>query len=336
MNSNSIFSVTYTLLAPDTYIYIGWGIFIFLTLLLALYWRFGKRRWLKFTLAAPLLFLWLVFLYGSYVGVHQFQVRHIELTFDDLPASFDGYKIVQISDLHCGTLTGSRRQLLEQAVDSINAQHADMVVFTGDLMNSIPSEVKPFMQLLSGIKAKDGVFSVVGNHDFPMYMEGDPFMKSDSLDVRQDIDSDLGWQLLVNDRCAIKRGEDKIFISGMDNDGDGERFPQNGDVQHALFGLSPKQFVIMLEHDPSSWRRKILPHSHVQLTLSGHTHGGQLSILGLTPARLKYKEYSGLYKLSGRYLYVSNGLSGVVPFRFGTLPEIAVITLRSSQSSDKK
>ena len=333
---NNIFSNTITLLDPDTYIYIGWGILLFLTILVGLLWRFGKRFWLKLTFAAPLLFLWLVFLYGSYVGVTQFRVRYIELTFDDLPPSFDGYKIVQFSDVHLGTMTGSRRHLLEQAVDSINAQNADAVVFTGDLVNKIPSEVDAFRKLLSGIKAKDGVFSVFGNHDYPIYMEGDLIMKGDSLCVRENVDEELGWHLLINDRQFIKRGEEKIFISGMDNYCDGVRFPQNGDVQHALYGINPKQFVVMLEHDPSSWRRKILPHSHVQLTLSGHTHGGQISFLGWSPASLKYKEYTGLYSLSGRYLYVSNGLSGVVPFRFGTLPEISVFTLRTSKSSVNK
>ena len=184
--------------------------------------------------------------------------------------------------------------------------------------------------------APDQAFSVMGNHDFPLYMKGDPIMKSDTLCVRENVDEELGWRLLVNDRQFIKRGEEKIYISGMDNDGDGVRFPQNGDIQHALYGLTPKHFVVMLEHDPSAWRRKILPHSHVQLTLSGHTHGGQFSFLGWSPASLKYKEYSGLYSLAGRYLYVSNGLSGVVPFRFGTLPEISVFTLRTSKSSVNK
>jgi predicted MPP superfamily phosphohydrolase len=211
-----------------------------------------------------------------------------------------------------------------------------MVVFTGDLQNRAPREIDPFRKLLSSIKAKDGIFSVMGNHDFPLYMEGDPIMKSDTLCVRENVDEELGWRLLVNDRQFIKRGEEKIYISGMDNDGDGVRFPQNGDIQHALYGLTPKHFVVMLEHDPSAWRRKILPHSHVQLTLSGHTHGGQFSFLGWSPASLKYKEYSGLYSLAGRYLYVSNGLSGVVPFRFGTLPEISVFTLRTSKSSVNK
>jgi hypothetical protein len=329
---NPIFTTTRTLLEPDTYIYIGWAFFIVLTILVGLLWWKGKRRWVKYAVSAPLLFLWLVFLYGSYIGVNELRVRHIELTFDDLPEAFDGYKIVQFSDAHVGTLTGSRRALLEEAVDSINAQKADLVAFTGDLQNKIPSEILPVQELLKSIQAKDGIYSVIGNHDYPIYFKGDEYEKYDSMNVRVAVDRKLGWNLLVNERLTIRRGNDRILIAGMDNDGDGERFPQNGDIQETLFGVSRQDFVVMLEHDPSSWRRTILPHSHTQLTLSGHTHGGQLSLLGLSPAKLKYHESYGLYKINGRYLYVTSGISGVVPFRFGVPAEIAVITLRKSKN----
>lgn len=330
---NPIFTTTRTLLEPDTYIYIGWAFFIVLTILTGLLWRKSKRRWLKYAVAAPLLFFWLVFIYGSYIGVNELRVRHIELTFDDLPEAFDGYKIVQFSDAHVGTLTGSRLKLLEDAVDSINAQKADMVVFTGDLQNKIPSEVLHVDKILKRIKAKDGIFSVIGNHDYPMYFKGNEYEKYDSMNVRAAWDDELGWDLLVNERRTIRRGKEKILIAGMDNDGDGKRFPQNGDLQETLYGVIRQDFVVMLEHDPTSWRRKILPHSHTQLTLSGHTHGGQFSILGWSPASLAFHETYGLYKLNGRYLYVTSGLSGVVPFRFGIPAEIAVITLRKSKNN---
>lgn len=328
---NEIFTKTYTLLEPDTYIYIAWGGFLVLTALVVLLWRYGKRKWIKWATTAPLLFLWLVFLYGTYVGSNDLKVRHIELTFEDLPEAFDGYKIVQFSDAHVGTMTGSRRALLERAIDSINAQNADMVAFTGDLQNKMPSEVEPVEDLLKSIKAKDGVFSVIGNHDYPMYLKGDEYEKYDAMNERVALDDKLGWQLLVNERHTIRRGKDRILIAGMDNDGDGKRFPQNGDIQETLYGLKRNDFIVMLEHDPSSWRRNILRHSHTQLTLSGHTHGGQLSILGISPASFKYHESYGLYNLGGRYLYVSSGLSGVVPFRFGIPAEIAVITLKKKK-----
>ena len=330
---NPIFTTTRTLLEPDTYIYIGWALFIVLTILVGILWRKSKRNWLKYAVSAPLLFFWLVFLYGSYIGVNELRVRHIELTFDDLPEAFDGYKIVQFSDTHVGTLTGSRLNLLEEAVDSINAQKADLVAFTGDLQNKIPSEVLHVEKILKRIQAKDGVFSVIGNHDYPMYFKGNEYEKYDSMNVRAAWDNELGWDLLVNERRTIRRGSEKILVAGMDNDGDGKRFPQNGDLQETLYGVTRQDFVVMLEHDPTSWRRKILPHSHSQLTLSGHTHGGQLSILGWSPASWIYHETYGLYNLNGRYLYVTSGLSGVVPFRFGIPAEIAVITLRKSKNN---
>jgi predicted MPP superfamily phosphohydrolase len=224
---------------------------------------------------------------------------------------------------------------LRQAVASIHAQHGDLVVFTGDLQNKEPTEIEPFCSELSRLKAKDGVYSVLGNHDYAMYLDVDLYQQARNLEATVDCETRAGWHVLINQRHKIRRGGDSIYIAGMENDGEG-RFPQLGDLVCTLHGLSRESFVVMLEHDPTSWRRKILPHSHVQLTLSGHTHGGQISFLGWSPASLKYKEYTGLYSLSGRYLYVSNGLSGVVPFRFGTLPEISVFTLRTSKSSVNK
>lgn len=316
-----------TLLQPDTYIYIGWGIMFFLSLVAGATCYFTKRRWLKWTSILPLCLLWLIFLYGAYVGVSQFEVKHVDLSFEDLPEAFDGYTIVQFSDVHTGTLTGRRMDLLKTAVDSINAQKADMVVFTGDLQNKVPSEIEPCRTLLSSIKAKDGVYSVLGNHDYTTYDDGDVLEQYTNSGLREGLDEDLGWTPLNNARCFIHRGDQRLVIAGMENDGDGVRFPQNGDLSSALYRVKRQDFVVLLEHDPSAWRRKILPHSHVQLTLSGHTHGGQFSLFGLSPAFLKYKEYSGLYTVANRCLYVSNGLSGVVPFRVGVPGEITVITL---------
>lgn len=316
-----------TLLQPDTYIYIGWGILLFLSLIAGLICYFSKRRWLKWASVIPLCLLWPVFIYGAYIGVNQFEVKHVELSFDDLPEAFDGYTIVQFSDVHTGTLTGFRRDLLVKAVDSINAQKADMVVFTGDLQNKVPSEIEPFRELLSSIKAKDGVCSALGNHDYDIYDDGDDLERYTNIGTRQGIDEELGWTLLANSRIFVRRGNQHIVVAGMQNDGDGKRFPQKGDISSALYRIKRQDFVILLEHDPSSWRRKILPHSHTQLTLSGHTHGGQISLFGLSLADLKYKENSGLYNIGDRYLYVSNGLSGVLPFRIGVPAEITVITL---------
>lgn len=327
-------TILLVLLDPDTYIYIGWGILILLTV--GLIWLIlrNRKRWVRLLASVLTFLLWIAFLYGAYVGPRQFEVRHVEIAFDDLPLSFDGYTIVQFSDVHAGTMAGSRAELLERAVDSINAQQADLVVFTGDLQNKKPTELMPFVDLLSSIKAKDGVFSVKGNHDYPMYID-DEMEQLDDMEYRRQVDDMIGWTVLDNCHYSVRRGDEHICIAGMENDGDAKRFPKKGNIQRALSGIMRDEFVVMLEHDPTAWRRKILPECHAQLTLSGHTHGGQVSLFGLSPAGLAYKEYNGLYTIGGRYLHVSSGLSGVVPFRLGVTPEIVVITLRRNDKVNR-
>lgn len=288
-----------------------------------------QAGWILSVLVAAL------FLYGTYIGFQQFEVRHIELAFDDLPEAFDGYRIVQFSDAHVGTYTGFRKPILQRAVDSIKAQNANMVVFTGDLIDKHPDEILQHKALLSSIKAPDGVFSVLGNHDYPMYLGlEDPYARSFVEGRSRSIHRDLGWTLLENSRQRVRRDSVSIVVAGMENDGEG-RFPELGDIGSALWGVMRNEFVIMLEHDPSSWRRKILPRSHAQLTLSGHTHGGQLDVFGLSPARLFNREYNGVYRIGQRVLFVTQGLGGVVPFRLGVPGEIVVITLRKSDVAIK-
>ena len=273
----------------------------------------------------------LVYIYGAFYGVRQFEVKHVELSFDDLPAEFDGYKIVQFSDAHLGSFAGFRSEVLRLAVDSINAQQADMVVFTGDLQNKCPQEIEPYVGLLSTIQSRDGIFSVLGNHDYCEYIGSkDPFVIGGNMGLTRSLQEDMGWTLLNNAHRRIRRDSVSIVIAGMENDGEG-RFPQLGNVNAALSSVSRDEFVIMLEHDPTSWRRKILPHCHAQLTLSGHTHGGQVSLFGWSPAQLSYKEVGGLYRNGSRMLYVSTGVGGAIPFRIGIPNEIVVITLRSNK-----
>ena len=290
-------------------------------------WLLPRRyRWWG-TLACTV-FIYLLLWYGFHGGFERLEVHEFEFVSADLPPAFDGYRILQFGDAHLGTFEGKRRELLERMVDSIKAQHADMIVFTGDLQNKHPDEVTSFMKLLSSIKAPDGVYSVLGNHDYPDYLgTDDPFEISGLTGRSVENHKLLGWDLLCNSHRFIHRGNDSIVIAGMDNDGEG-RFPQNGDISQTLSRVHRNQFVVMLEHDPSSWRRKILPHCHAQLTLSGHTHGGQLSLFGWSPASLRYKEYSGIYRMGERALCVTQGIGGVIPFRLGTPAEIVVITLK--------
>ena len=319
--------LSFILLAPDTYVYITWGVLLVLSLALKLLWR-HCRRWLRRTLLVLLICCWHVFLWGTYVGFGRLEVVHIEYASADLPPAFDGYRIVHFSDAHVGTYSGRRQQILRRAVDSINAQHADLVVFTGDLQNCEPQGVLQHQALLATIKGRDGVCSVLGNHDYPMYIQASEYTKRLNRSLIETYQREMGWRVLTNNHITISRDSAHIVIAGMENDGTG-RFPQLGNVVNALHGVTPRDFVVMLEHDPTAWRRKILPECHAQLTLSGHSHGGQFSLFGLTPAAFLYREHTGMYRSGQRALYVSRGLGGVVPFRFGATPEITVITLRS-------
>lgn len=271
---------------------------------------------------------WYVLFYGSFVGFDQITVREMTYESAELPEAFDGYRIVQFSDAHVGTYIGGREHLLSAVVDTINAQSPDMVVFAGDLQNREPQEIRSFVDVLGGIKAKDGVFSVIGNHDYSDYIEATPDIKAENEKETRELERKMGWRLLVNEHEVVRRGADSIVIAGLDNDGDGKKFPQRGDVRKALEGVSDSAFVVMAEHDPTCWRRKILPESRAQLTLSGHTHAMQFMIGNWSPASFVYKEWGGLFSEGARALIVSTGIGGFIPFRFGVPGEIVVITMR--------
>ncbi len=270
-------------------------------------------------------------LYGRYVASAALEVTHVEYESADLPAAFDGYRIVQFSDAHVGSLGDTRRQLLLQAVDSINAQRPDLIVFTGDLQNVRLAEVMPHVSELSRLHAADGVFAVLGNHDYRMYMNASDSLNDDGGKWRQDsLYAAMGWRLLRNEHQLLCRDSSVICIAGMENDGSG-RFPSLGDTRKTLEGIGTDTFVVMLEHDPTSWHRHILPETHCQLTLSGHTHGGQMRLFGWSVASLRFKEVEGFYREADRALYVSRGLGGAIPFRLFCPGEITVITLKKKK-----
>ena len=272
-----------------------------------------------------------LYAYGRYFGSLQFEVRRVEFASNDLPEAFDGYRIVQFTDAHLGSFAGSRQAYIRRVVDSINAQHPDMVVFTGDLQNINFEEVEPHKPWLSRIEATDGVFSVLGNHDYAYYLlTDDSAAVNRQLSGSADMHQELGWTLLRNRWRRVQRDSASIVIAGMENDGEG-RFPKLGDHEEALCGLDRDAFVVMLEHDPTSWQRRILPHTHAQLTLSGHTHGGQVALFGWSPVQLIYRQSSGMYYEGDRAIYVSKGLGGAIPWRVGVPGEIVVITLKTKK-----
>ena len=292
---------------------------------------FLPRRWGKKVGVVLSSLIIMLALYGMFVGYQDLEIRHIEYVSKDLPDKFDGYRIVQFSDAHVGTMTGSRQWLMERAVDSILAQHADMIVFTGDLQNVYPEDIIDHMPQFKRLKAPDGMYSVLGNHDYAIYQSVDSLAQEASNAKTQALERQAGWTLLMNEHRIIRRDSDSIVIAGMENWGTVERMPRRGDVRKTLAGVNPASFVVMLQHDPTAWRELILPQCKAQLTLSGHTHGGQAEVFGLSPAAFGYKEWKGWVYDGARAMFISTGLGALIPFRLGLPGEIVVITLRKEK-----
>jgi predicted MPP superfamily phosphohydrolase len=274
-----------------------------------------------------------IMLYGIYRGPSQLTVRHAEFYSDRLPKAFDGYRIVQFSDFHLTSFRG-REAEVAHIMEKIMEQEADMIAFTGDLVSSDAGEMKGFETALGALKARDGVFSVMGNHDYATYAR---FLtrreQRESRVALQRKQRECGWDLLLNEHRIIRRGNDSIVVGGVENDGK-PPFPERGDLKRTFEGLDTLSapFKILLSHDPSHWRRKVLPETDVALTLSGHTHGMQFMIGGWSPSAWIYPEWKHLYEENGRGLYVSLGIGGaLIPFRFGAWPEINVITLHGKK-----
>ena len=274
---------------------------------------------------------------GETFGPSLLQVRHADFASADLPPAFDGYRIVQISDLHLTSLR-NRPHMVEKIVERIMEQSPDMIVFTGDLVSTSARELEGFEGILSRLHAPDGVYSVLGNHDYMTYARYlPPQGQAALLDTLKAKQRAMGWDLLLNEHRIIRQGKDSIVLVGVENDGK-PPFPARGDLKKALGGVpgfgqgrNPSGvFKVLLSHDPSHWRRNVLPQTDIQLTLSGHTHGMQFILFGWSPSPLFYPEWRHMYREGDRGLYVSLGLGGaLIPFRFGAWPEINVITLHN-------
>jgi predicted MPP superfamily phosphohydrolase len=273
--------------------------------------------------------VWFILFWGAFIGFNKFDVNHIEYESEAIPKAFDNYRIVLFSDAHVGSYLKHNAWVLAQAVDSINAQEPDMIVFTGDSQNIQPQDLYPHMDVLSKLKAKDGVFSVLGNHDYAEYVGCDDARKVANCRETNSLERQLGWTLLLNEHRQIERNKAHIVIAGMENDGDGKHFPQKGDINQTLEKVKEGDFILMLEHDPSAWRRKIIPDGRAQLTFSGHTHNMQFALFGWSPMSITGKEVNGWYKEGEQSLFVTAGLGGLIPFRFGATGEIVVVTLHS-------
>lgn len=265
-------------------------------------------------------------IYGFTRGWKRLEVRQTELGFRNLPAAFDGYRIVQISDLHVGTF-GRDSRFLRKLTARVESLKPDVIVFTGDLVNTSPEELAPFMETLAQLHAPDGIFSVLGNHDYCTYRRYDtPGGAARSLDEVKRREAALGWELLADEHRTLRRGADSIFLIGVENVSR-PPFPARGDLQRATEGIPANAFRILLSHDPSHWRLEVLPETEIELTLSGHTHAMQLRICGLSPSAWSYPEWGGLYRAGERMLHVSTGAGGTVPFRLGAWPEVNLLVM---------
>ena len=274
----------------------------------------------------------LVMAYGAWIGRERPQLKEVELRLENLPESFDGYRLVQISDIHARSYANRQKSLL-RVVEIINSQNPDLIAFTGDIITLDASELGPIKEILKELKAKDGIVAVVGNHDYGIY--SDPSHKRPSGEILSDVikeEKTMGWNVLMDENIKISRNQDSIAVVGVQNTSPSRHFPSKGNLNKASEGTEG-MFRILLTHDPMHWEAEILGKDY-PLTLSGHTHAMQFSLLGWCPSIYIFKQYRGLYSEGQQHLYVNIGLGEtILPFRIGTPPEITLITLRTRSAN---
>ena len=277
--------------------------------------------------------------YGIVRNAYRYRRYATDVPVKNLPAGLEGFKIVQISDMHSGSWT--RSEPLKNAVNMINAENADVVCFTGDLVNSEANEIVPFIDIFKEIRGKYGVFSILGNHDYGTYHDWGYPKGSDEekAAIAENMErlyghhAALGWDLLRDDNRIIEVNGHKLGLIGVENWGSAFRFPRLADLPKATAGTEACDCKVLLSHDPTHWDAKVRPgYPDIDLTLSGHTHGFQFGIeipgFRWSPAQYLYKQWAGLYQEGDQHLYVNRGLGFLgYPGRVGILPEISVLTL---------
>lgn len=266
--------------------------------------------------------------WGTGFGWRILRVEHTHIKLPHMASAFNEYKIVQISDIHLGSYAGDT-SIMKAMVDSINKQKPDLIVFTGDMVNTASSEVLPFIRILRKLKAKDGVLSVLGNHDYCLYQPG---LSANELhnEVCRIVRAQraMGWQVLLNEHKVIKRGNDSLVVVGVENIGK-PPFPSHGNLKKAMQGINPNACTVLLSHDPWHWRNEVVKQTKIDLTLSGHTHALQMQVGHFSPAAWFMPEWGGMYHQGEQKLFVSTGIGGNVPYRLGAWPKIEVLTLHN-------
>ena len=290
-----------------------------------------RRKFISTTALAAAGIFSLLAIDGIIFGKYRHTVRKVKLRFKNLPESFKGYKIVQISDVHSGSFFNPQK--LQKAIDLINEQDADVVLFTGDMVNNYADEFKPFIPLFKSIKAKDGKFSILGNHDYGDYGAWNSREeKAQNIPTLKNYQAEAGFKMLRNENIALEKNGEKIYLLGVENWGI-KPFPQYGDLDKALKGVPEDAIKVLMSHDPTHFDEVVKKHkTNVHLTLSGHTHGMQFGLdlknIKWSPVKFKYKKWADLYESEGKYLYVNRGFGVIAyPGRVGINPEITVIEL---------
>jgi len=273
--------------------------------------------------------------WGIVSGAHDYTVKRRTLKLKNLPAAFQGYKILQISDIHSGSFWS--KSAVQKGIEMINAQNADIVFFTGDLVNNSADELENWIDVFGAIKAKEGIFSVLGNHDYGDYVawptEQD---KKNNLRRLKEMQRSMGWDLLLDENRTITKDGQSIAVIGIENWGAKGRFPKYGDLSKAVKGVEHVPVKLLLSHDPSHWRAQVIPEfPEIDVMFSGHTHGMQFGIevgsVKWSPVKYFYPEWADLYTEGDQKLYVNRGFGYIgYPGRFGILPEITVFDLQKA------
>lgn len=272
-------------------------------------------------------------IYGMVKGRYDYHVIRQQVFFDDLPETFDGFTITQISDVHSGSFDNPEK--IEYAIDLINHQRTDMILFTGDIVNTHAKEMHPWIDTFNKMQTPEfGKYAVLGNHDYGEYVNWNSLEEKEAnFEGIKDVYRQIGFGLLLNENRIIEKGSDRIAVVGVENWG--YKFKKAGDIAKASQGLGKDDFKILMSHDPSHWEMEVKNHPmNYHLTLSGHTHGFQFGIeipgvVKWSPAQYFYKQWAGLYEHLGRYVYVNRGFGyHAYPGRVGIRPEITVIELK--------
>lgn len=274
-------------------------------------------------------------LYGMFQGKYRYKVLKYELSFEDLPEAFDGYKITQISDIHSGSFDNATK--IQYGIDLINQQASDAIFFTGDMVNNKASEMEPWKEMFGSLQAADGKFSVLGNHDYGDYVAwNSEAEKEANLNRLKSIQKEMGFDLILNEHRYLEKDGQRLALVGVENWGQGG-FKKAGDLNKAISGVGSEDFKILLSHDPSHWEFQVKDHpQHFHLTLSGHTHGMQFGIeipgwIKWSPVKWRYTYWAGIYESMGQYINVNRGFGFLgYPGRVGIWPEITVITLKKA------